>query len=196
MDEVREFCRLVLGSGPLAEEAAAAVRTGSDGDRIGLLAAAARACRDRAGRGGAGPARPSDPTDAMTLAQSVAWELELATARLPQPQREALALRELMRLSHRQISTVMELEPAAVAPLLARARLRLRAERRGTPAGMESCEQGDRAFRLLARRQDSESLSGEDNEWLLVHLAQCKACEIAHAAMLEASVCYRAALAS
>jgi hypothetical protein len=69
----------------------------------------------------------------------------------------------------------------------------LRAERRGTDVGAGAdCEERDRALRLLAARQDSEPMSGEDDEWLLAHLAACPSCETAHAAMLEAAVCYRA----
>ena len=45
---------------------------------------------------------------------------------LNERQREVLALRELLRLSYDQIAYVLAIEPAAVAPLLARARLRLR----------------------------------------------------------------------
>jgi hypothetical protein len=127
------------------------------------------------------------------LAAAVARELASATTALPERQREGLALRELLRLSYEQIAQVMDIEPAAVAPLLARARLRFRVERRGSalPA-TASCGDGERALRLLARRQDSEPLSGEDDEWLLSHLVSCAVCEVSHAAMLEASVCYRA----
>ena len=104
-----------------------------------------------------------------------------------------LALRELLRLSYEQIGRVMVIDAAAVAPLLARSRLRLRAERRGSAGeATAGCPDSDRALRIMACRQDSEPLSHEDNEWLLAHLARCAECEMAHAAMLEASVCYRA----
>src|ERR1700736_1966222 len=133
MDEVREFCHRVLGVGELADEAAVQAQTG-DGDRVAVLAAAAAACRERAERHDAQPlAEDQAPEESRGLAAAVAAELALATARLPERQREALALRELLRLSHQQIAVVMGIEPSAVAPLLARARLRLRAERRGTP---------------------------------------------------------------
>jgi hypothetical protein len=36
-------------------------------------------------------------------------------------------------------------------------------------------------------------LSADDDEWLFAHLGKCAACDQAHAAMIEASVCYRAA---
>jgi Sigma-70, region 4 len=189
MDEVHEFCLRVLGDSELADEAAGRARDTSGRGRIAILAAAARACRESAdlhspglhGHTGSG------------LAAAVARELALATSRLPERQREALALRELLRLSYDQIGAVMGIERAAVAPLLARARLRLRAERRGTTADLSAgCDERDRALRVLACRQDSEPVSVEDDAWLLAHLASCTGCEAAHAAMLEASVCYRA----
>jgi hypothetical protein len=200
VDEVQEFCRRVLGPGPAADEAAAQARGAQTDDRVALLALAARACRTRAEGRDLSEAAAAEPTsDGLRshpqdeLAAAVARELAGATAALPERQREGLALRELLRLSYEQMAQIMDIEPAAVAPLLARARLRLRVERRGNglPA-TEPCEDGERALRLLARRQDSEPLSGEDHEWLLSHLSSCPACEVAHAAMLEASVCYRA----
>ena len=124
---------------------------------------------------------------------AVAAEVGLATSRLPERHREALALRESLRLSHDQIAAVMAVDTAAVAPLLARARLRLREERRQAPVALAGCEDRDRALRALARRQDSEPLTGDDDEWLFAHLGGCVECDQAHAAMLEASVCYRAA---
>jgi hypothetical protein len=194
MDEVQQFCSRVLGEPAGAQGAAERARAEDGEDRIELLAAAARACRGHADPQH-GPARAERTTSSAPagLAASVAEELARATARLPERQREALALRELLRLSHTQIARVMGIEPAAVAPLLARARLALRAERRGT--GVEQgagCVERDRALRVLACRQDSEPLSADDDGWLLAHMAVCPACETAHAAMLEASVCYRA----
>jgi DNA-directed RNA polymerase specialized sigma24 family protein len=195
VDEVQEFCRRVLGAVPEADEAAAQARGESAADRVALLAAAARACRERAER--QAPRALPDPVKAETqdlaLAAAVAGELASATAALPERQREGLALRELLRLSYEEISQVMDIERTAVAPLLARARLRLRVERRGRELPKAAdCGEGERALRLLACRQDSERLSGEDDEWLLAHISSCPACEIRHAAMLEASVCYRA----
>jgi RNA polymerase sigma factor (sigma-70 family) len=194
MDEVQEFCLRVVGDPELAEEAVARARAEPGADRIALLGAAARACRDRAN--GAPPADQPEQTasdEGGSLAEAVARELTHATAKLPERQREALALRELLRLSYPQIASVMGIEAAAVPPLLARARLRLRAERRGTDSEPNSdCAERDRALRVLACRQDSEPVSSEDDGWLLEHMASCRGCEMAHAAMLEASVCYRA----
>src|SRR5207253_1742842 len=143
---------------------------GTAGDRIALLAAAARACRARADQQelaaaaepgpAAAPREGAGAPEPELLTAAVARELAEASASLPERQREALALRELLRLSYEQIGTVMGIEPAAVAPLLARARLRLRAERRGGEADVgPACYERDRALRLLASRQDSEPLS-------------------------------------
>jgi hypothetical protein len=191
MDEVHEFCRRVLGPGVDAVHAAGEAQAGPRAGRVELLAAAAQACRTRASVNDA-PA-PEVGDGAGDLAAAVTAEIELATSRLPERHREALALREALRLSHDQIAAVMGLDPAAVAPLLARARLALREERRASPAALAECPDRDRALRALALRQDSEPLGGDDDSWLLAHLRGCAECNQAHAAMYEASVCYRAA---
>jgi DNA-binding CsgD family transcriptional regulator len=187
--ELDAFCGRVLGESPEAAEVALAARR-AGGDRIDGLAMAARMCRDR-------PDHPSlaPPTGEASgdLAGNVAAEMAHANAQLPERQREALALRELLRLSYADIAIVMGIEPAAVAALLARARLRLRAERRQVDAVLtDACPDADRALRILARRHDSESLPAEDEDWIYMHLAECGTCEMAHGAMLEASSCYRA----
>jgi RNA polymerase sigma factor (sigma-70 family) len=199
MDEVEEFCLRVLGAREPAAAAYERARADAGKDRIDLLRAAARECRENAhGRNGdsllEADAIPDDIADGSSeLAAAVARELAASTSRLPERQREALALRELLRLSYEQISQVMGIDQAAVAPLLARARLRLRAEHRGAGAQQEDqCEDRERTLRVLASRQDSEPISAQDNSWVLVHMAGCASCETAHAAMLEASVCYRA----
>jgi DNA-directed RNA polymerase specialized sigma24 family protein len=192
MDEVQELCERVLGSGEKADQAVAAARSATTlGGRVERLAAAARACRARAGDDDA--IEPATvPNGESGLLAAVAGELQAATSRLPERQREALALRESLRLSHDQIAAVMGIDAAAAAPLLARARLALREQRRGVPNGTGSCRDRDRALRSLARRQDSEPLTGDDDAWLLAHLGTCEECDRAHAAMLEASYCYRA----
>jgi Sigma-70, region 4 len=196
VDEVLEFCRRVLGSPELAQAAAAQARANSSDDRLAQLAHASRACRERtdlAGEPAVAQPPPGPETTPPGLTAAVALELEAANARLPERHREAMVLRELLGLSYDQIASVMGLETAAVAPLLARSRLRLRAELRGPlPPSAEACEPRDRAIRLLALRQDSMPVSNQDDGWLLEHLGGCEPCERAHAAMLEASVCYRA----
>ncbi len=213
MDEVREFCTRVLGQGAAAEQAAQTAIGQSSADRLERLNAAAQECRLRAEREPppsagapalvalaagvpAGNVVPGpSPVFSRGLGEAVAHELALAVARLPEPEREVLALRELLGLSYEQIAAVMALEPATVAPTLASARLALRAARRGR-AGDEpsdaACAQRDRALRALTARQDSASLPASEEGWLLDHLRACRQCTRAHAAMLEASVCYQA----
>lgn len=191
---MHEFCRRVLGGEAAAAGAALEARSGVSTERIELLTAAARACRARADAPDADRGATAEgATGDLGLSAAVARELAHANGALPERQREALALRELLRLSYEQISQVMGVEAAAVAALLARGRLALRVQRRGaTPQTGPECAQHERALRVLAHRQDSEPLSGEDDRWMLDHLGVCPRCIAAHAAMLEASACYRA----
>jgi DNA-directed RNA polymerase specialized sigma24 family protein len=195
VDEVLEFCRRALVSEELAQEAARAAERAPD--RLGRLIAACTAGRELLAGGGAagaatdgaGEQRPAE----ASLRDAVARELAAANALLAEPYREALALRERLGLRHEEIAAVMGLDAAEVAALLARARLALRAARRGPlPAGVAACPEGERSLALLARHQDGEPLAPEEDQWLLDHLVCCDACELAHAAMLEASACYRA----
>jgi hypothetical protein len=134
-----------------------------------------------------GPARES-------LLSAVARELKRATAALPERHREALDLRERAALDYQQISAATGVAAPAVPLLLARARLRLRDQLRGVAASSAPpCGERQRALRSLAMRQDGEPISDADAEWLVDHLGECDSCSRAHAAMLEASLCYRAA---
>ncbi len=191
MDEVLEFCRRMLIDPELAAQAAAVARASAAdaGDRLALLAAAGRACRERAG--GVGTPPPVNGA-APDLDGAVDRELAAASAQLAERHRETLALRELLGLSYAEIAAVIGVEPAAVAPLLSRARLRLRTALRGPGPTIEgACDSRDRSLRALARRQDAQPMSAEDEAWLLSHLAECALCEGAHAAMLESAACYR-----
>jgi hypothetical protein len=137
----------------------------------------------------------ADPAaaDPAALSVAVAEELAAACAQLAERHRETLALRELLGLTYAEIATVIRVEPAAVGSLLARARLRLRSTLRGPfPAADPGCEEIDRSLRALARRQDGEAMPAQESDWLLDHLGGCEQCSRAHAAMLEASACYRA----
>lgn len=193
VDEVLEFCRRVLVSGAAAEVVAAQTQANSADERLARLAQASRACRER-DEAASAPDGPAAATSAPGgLTEAVTRELTAANARLPERHREALVLRELLALSHDQIAAVTGVEATAVAPLLARARLCLRTELRGAmPAPQTPCAERDRSLRLLARRQDGESISDADEAWLLNHMGECPECERLHAAMLEAMVCYRA----
>jgi hypothetical protein len=191
MEELDVFCARILGSGDAAANAAFRVRGAGGEDRIEQLAAAVATCRAQAQAAEPGP--PPEPAGAAPgLAETVARELAAATARLPREQREALASRELLGLSHEQVARVVGIECSAVAPLLAQARLALRTQVRGAVDRAADCPERDRALRMMAQRQDSEPLSDEGDSWLLDHLGECAACNESHAAMLEASVCYRA----
>jgi hypothetical protein len=193
MDELHGFCTRMLGDGEAARAAEQAGRDAAGGDRLRGLAAAAAACRSHDDRG-----HPVDDEAAATdaeapsLAEAVARELAHATAQLPERQREALALRELLELSHPEVGTVVGLDAAAVGPLLARARLRLRTELRGEGPALPPCDERERALRTIALRQDGEAVSEADEDWLIEHLGHCVGCARAHSAMLEASACYRA----
>jgi hypothetical protein len=190
--EVLELCRRALGGRAGAEDAAGAALSARRSERIELLRAAVRECR-RVGEDTPMPAARGAAAPAGTLAEAVAGELAVANAVLPGRQREVLALRELLGLDHAQVGQVMGIDPAAVAALLARARLSLRSALRAAPAEpADDCPERERALRALARRQDGEAPETGEEEWIRDHMAACPACERAHAAMLEASVCYRA----
>src|SRR5947209_13801738 len=197
MEEVEEFCIRVLGSGAQATEATQEALSNAGSDRVDRLAAAAHACRARADPApvAADHVRADaagSPADAPSLAAAVALEMAAATAALPERQREALVLRDSLQLSHAQVAAIVGIDRAAVAPLLARARLGLRAARRGTPLADADCGERDRALRVITQRLDSEPLESEDGSWLLAHLGSCQSCIRDHAAMLEASACFRA----
>jgi hypothetical protein len=197
MDEVLELCRRVLGASPLADQAVAQAQSEPHRARVPKLAAAIKACRSLAGdESGPAPDVAADatsdaPGDATGLAGAVARELSAANARLPERGREVLALRELLHLSHKEIARAMHTSQSGIPLQLAQARLALQAQRRGIEPDA-ACEERERTLGLLACRQDGEPLGVSDEEWLFAHLAQCEGCGTAHAAMLEASVCYRA----
>ena len=109
------------------------------------------------------------------LSAAVAAELSAATARLPPRQREALALRELLRLSHGELSLVLGIDAAAAAPLLARSRLRLRAELRGAPAARSDCAERERMLRVATLRQDGEQVAMR-RRLAVDHLGHCEDC--------------------
>jgi hypothetical protein len=192
MDEVYEYCVRMLGAGALAIHASHEAFVTGGSDRIDRMTGAVQACRSRAEEAAASGGAGIGPGSG-TLADSVAREVADANAHLPADQREALALRDLVGLSHQQIATVLQISPYATGMLVARARLALRAQRRATDEEPDdSCDDRERALTLMVRRQDREPIVEEDEDWLLSHLGSCQPCRRVHAAMLEASVCYRA----
>jgi hypothetical protein len=182
MDEIARLCARLAGDGQesarISEHAHGASR-----ERTRRLAFAVNACRER----GAPPVL--EPGADMRSA--LAAEVSAASARLSDQQREALALRELVGLSHAELGSVLELDADAVAPLLGQARIALRAELRGTPAPPGDCVEYERTLRTATARQDGEFVNEADQDWLFSHLGHCQECARAHAAMLEGSACYR-----
>jgi predicted DNA-binding protein (UPF0251 family) len=194
MDEVYEYCVRMLGAGAVAVHASHEAFVTGGSDRLQRLAGAVQACRQRVGDEGPGSGvlGEAGPGEA-TLADSVAREVADATAKLPSAQREALALRDLVGLSHEQIAQVLDIDRDAAGTMVARARLALRANRRGVELESgEECAERERALLLMVRRQDREPVSAADEDWMLEHIGSCESCSRVHAAMLEASVCYRA----
>jgi hypothetical protein len=207
MDELRRFCVRMLGDGPAADAAVAQAGSNGAGDRVDILSRAVTACRQRRAPAADARGETSRPaevdrararTEAAAapapgdLAGAVARELAAATARLPGSQSEALALRELIGLPYDELAGVMSVDPDTVPVVLARARIGLRAELRGSPEAAPDCPEHERALRTVALRQDGQPVPAADDDWLIEHLGHCRGCSRAHAAMLEASACYRA----
>ena len=201
MDELTRFCVRMLGQGSAARTAEETARSGDDTDRSGMLRAAVTAVRQGSEPASApapnapaatDPADDDRPTDPDALPDAIARELAAAAGELALAQREALALRELLRLSYDELAEATGVAPEDVAMLMAQARLDLRTQLRGAGAPQPDCDERERALRTIARRQDGEDVLAADDDWLIEHLGHCRGCRQAHAAMLEASACYRA----
>lgn len=133
----------------------------------------------------------SDP-ERSALAGSQELAVQTANERLPERQREVLALRELDGLSYDEIAGVMEMKANAVAQLISRARIALRKEMRIGAAASVAFATADceRAHGEIACRQDGQT--GVEEGWLDAHLADCGNCRVASEEMAEAGVSYRA----
>lgn len=142
---------------------------------------------------GDGPAIEADPVRSALL-DVERDSIRAANARLPERQREVLALREIQGMSYEDIADLLEMNANSVAQLISRARIRLRDELRGEAAGAVAGSSPDceRALPLLARRQDGKLKDGPDREWLTDHIATCATCPLAAEAMAEAGLSYRA----
>lgn len=134
----------------------------------------------------------TDPERAA-LSSSQETALQAANERLPERQREVLALRELDGMSYDEIAGIMDMKSNAVAQLISRARIALRKEMRIGAAASVSFATADceRAHGELACRQDGQA-KGFDSQWLDSHLALCDNCQVASEEMAEAGVSYRA----
>lgn len=121
-------------------------------------------------------------------------EVRAANTRLPERQREALALRELEGLSYAEIASMMDVSQKAVAQLLARARINLRDEMRGTAlASVSPSADCERALSLIASREDEQlEPASAEATWLDDHLAGCDRCRLGVEALQEAAASYRA----
>ena len=146
--------------------------------------------------GGEGTRDPGDldldPERTAMLASSQV-EIQEANDRLPERQREVLALRELEDKSYDEIAEIMGMNRNSVAQLISRARIKLRDELRGSAlaAVAVSSEECERALPLIAARADGQLAEGEDSTWLESHLAGCDTCRVSQEAMEEAGTSYR-----
>jgi RNA polymerase sigma-70 factor (ECF subfamily) len=156
--------------------------------RLSLFSAVRNACYDLMEK--RPRARPKD-----TKPETAQAEVREACMRLPEHQREALALRELEELSYEEIAAIMETNRNAVAQLISRARINLSDELLGTPlaAVATPSPECERALPLIAARADGQLEAGSDDDaWLDAHLAGCERCRLGVKAMEEAGASYRA----
>src|ERR1700722_7040729 len=110
MDHLHEYCARMVGDREAAAWTVQDVRRVYGPAPLDQLPHLVRACRTAQEE--TGP--PLEPPARVRggIAAAVAHELSCATGRLPQRQREALALRELLGLSHGQMARAIGIEPA------------------------------------------------------------------------------------
>jgi len=134
-----------------------------------------------------------DPERAAMLA-ALQESVQAANAKLPERQREVLALRELEDMSYDEIAAVMDMNRNSVAQLISRARIKLRDELVGSALASVSAASPDcqRALPLIAMRQDGQLKDADDKQWLDEHIGDCATCKVSIEAMSEAGVSYRA----
>lgn len=144
---------------------------------------------------GLDPGDPAEDPDRKLLLESQQDEIRAANGRLPERQREALALRELEELSYDEIAAIMDMNRNSVAQLISRARINLRDELRGGALASIAVSSPDceRALPLIAMRDDGQlDAASGDAAWLDGHLAGCDTCRLGVEAMQEAGASYRA----
>jgi RNA polymerase sigma factor (sigma-70 family) len=144
---------------------------------------------------GLDPGDPDEDPDRKLLLESQQDEIRAANERLPERQREALALCELEELSYDEIAEIMDMNRNSVAQLISRARIKLRDELRGGALASiaVSSPECERALPLIAMRDDGQ-LDGESDDatWLDGHMSTCHTCRLGLEAMQEAGASYRA----
>src|SRR3954471_15050358 len=135
----------------------------------------------------------ADPERAAMLG-TLQEQVRSANGRLPERQREVLALRELEELSYDEIAGIMDMNRNSVAQLISRARINLRDELRGSAltAIATSSPDCERALPLISMRQDGQLRDEGDRAWLAEHLAGCDTCKVSVESVEEAGVSYRA----
>jgi hypothetical protein len=114
--------------------------------------------------------------------------------RLPERQREVLALCELEEPSYAEIAVVMDMNRDSVGKLISRARINLSDELQGTVLASVAAPspECDRALPLIAARQDGQLDAGSGSAaWLDAHLAECGRCRLAVKTTEEATGSYR-----
>ncbi len=134
-----------------------------------------------------------DPERAAMLG-SLQESVRGANERLPERQREVLALREVEELSYDEIAEIMDMNRNSVAQLISRARIKLRDELRGSALSSVAVSTADceRALPLISMRQDGQLRDDDDREWLAAHIDGCDTCKVSVDAMEEAGISYRA----
>src|SRR5256885_5403950 len=130
-----------------------------------------------------------DPERAAMLTALQA-DVREANGRLPERQREVLALRELEELSYDEIAEIMDMNRNAAAQLISRARIKLRDELRGSALASIAVSSPDceRALALIAMRDDGQLEDPLELAWLEQHLAECDTCRVSVEAMHEAGM--------
>ena len=149
------------------------------------------------GGGGFGfePDDPEEDPERGRLLEAQQEEIREANGRLPERQREALALCELEEMSYDEIAEVMDMNRNSVAQLISRARINMRDELRGGAIATiaPSTAECERALPLLAMQDDRQlDEDSADAEWLAEHIAGCDTCRLSREAMQEAGASYRA----
>jgi RNA polymerase sigma factor (sigma-70 family) len=133
-----------------------------------------------------------DPTRAVLLVEQID-QVRRSTARLNGRQRRALVLREVDGLSYFDIADRLGTSPEAVAQILARARMRLRAEYRREQGPAMPVDAHCHATRDALSAYLDLKLSAAVHDDVQRHLERCDACREVLATYREAGIQLRGA---